>query len=235
MTDDLTSLMPARPQVAGRPLLGLTVLIVEDSRFASEAMRLLCLRSGARLRRADCLASARRHLAVYRPAVAVIDLGLPDGPGEDLIAELNRASPRISAILATSGDDGAEARACAAGADGFVAKPIASLADFQNLILSRLPYGQRRSPLRAQPDEDVQPDPIALRDDLMHASQVLNAAADAPTLSYLGQFLGGIARLSRDTSLAEAAARLGGADSTGLERIRRMIGERIAASATLYG
>ena len=58
------------PMCAGRPvqpLAGLTILAVEDSRFASESLRLLCLRSDARLRRADSLDQADRHLSVSAP------------------------------------------------------------------------------------------------------------------------------------------------------------------------
>ena len=121
--DDLTQ--NALPQYlrSDRPLFGLTVLVVEDSKFACEGIRLLCLRSGARILRADCLRSARRHLQVYRPSVVIIDLGLPDGNGAELIEELNAASPRVGIVLAISGDSFGESVALAAGADGFFAKP----------------------------------------------------------------------------------------------------------------
>lgn len=87
------------------PLMGLTILIVEDSRYASESLRLLSLRSGARIRRADCLSFARRHLQVYRPSVAIIDLGLPDRTSLDLVQDLAMASPRLPVILACSAAD----------------------------------------------------------------------------------------------------------------------------------
>ena len=107
--DDFDAFASFTTASVSRPLLGMTVLAVEDSRFASDALRQMCVHSGARIRRADCLRSARRHLKVYRPSVMLVDLGLPDGSGLDLIEEMNRTTPRVEIILGMSGDDDAEA------------------------------------------------------------------------------------------------------------------------------
>lgn len=193
---------------AARPLLGLTVLVVEDSRFACEALRLLCLRSGARIRRADCLRSARRHLRVYRPSVVMIDLGLPDGNGTDLIAELNEAVPRVEAILAMSGDIHTEPAALAAGADGFMAKPITSLGAFQEQVLAVLPAERRPKGPRQVDNGTVTPDLLAYQDDMAHIADVLEEHATNHTLDYIAQFLGGVARSANDTVLEDAARAL---------------------------
>ncbi|GAB4544530.1 MAG: response regulator [Ruegeria sp.] len=193
---------------AARPLLGQTILVVEDSRYACDALRLMCLHSGARIRRADCLRSARRHLQIYRPSVIIVDMGLPDGSGADLIAELDIASPRISAILGMSGDDGAQDLALRAGADGFMAKPLKSLAHFQTTILQLLPEDRRPGNLHTVRDEEISPDPMAYQDDMAHIADLLTGPADDRTLDYAAQFLRGVARDAGDSVLAEAAQQL---------------------------
>ena len=175
---------------AERPLLGLTVLVIEDSRYACEAMRLLCLRSGARIRRADCIRAARRHLQVYRPSVVITDLGLPDGNGIDLIQELSRAQQRVDAILAISGDTHLAADAIAAGADGFIEKPLNSLAQFQQSVLSVLPADRQPKGVRTLADETVEPDEIAYQDDMAHIADVLDDIGDTVTLDYVALFQG---------------------------------------------
>ena len=193
---------------AARPLLGLTVLVVEDSRFACEAMRLLCLSSGARIRRADCLRSARRHLRVYRPSVAIIDLGLPDGNGTDLIRELAVGQPAVEVILATSGDDYLAAEARKAGAHGFMPKPVTAIAEFQETILSLLPLERRPAGPRVMTDETIVPDQIAYHDDMAHIADVLEDPPDDRALDYVAQFLSGVAHAAEDTVLEQAARAL---------------------------
>jgi DNA-binding response OmpR family regulator len=210
MPDPVSDLFASRAPTPNRPLLGLTVLVVEDSRFASEAMRLLCLRSGARIRRADSLKSAHRHLAIYRPAVAIVDLGLPDGSGLGLISELANTNPRVNVVLAISGEPASEPAARAAGADGFLQKPISSLSAFQAEILSHLPPEKQPRGLRLVANDEVQPDRLALLDDLAHVSDLLTDvhSLDHGSITYAVQFLQGLARLADDPTLSEAASRL---------------------------
>ncbi len=206
MPEKLERLILKQEPTAERPMLGLTVLVVEDSLYACEAMRLLCLRSGARIRRADSLKSAHRHLSLYQPLVVVVDLGLPDGSGAELIAQLASTTPRVGVILGVSGDADAEQIALSAGADGFLEKPITSLAVFQAAVLAHLPANRHLSGPRNINCETISPDPLALHDDLAHAANILQTTArNGETTAYVAQFLTGIARLADDSQLEAAA------------------------------
>lgn len=231
---DLDIPAPQRAPNTQRPLLGMTVLAVEDSRYASEALRLMCLRSGARIRRADCLRSARRHLQVYRPSAVIIDLGLPDGRGEELIAELDRAIPRVGVILATSGEAGAELRARNAGADGLLLKPVASLGVFQQEVLRHVPADRRPIGPYVVQDEQIHPDPLAYRDDLEHVQNLLSPDHSPDVLTYAAQFLAGVARAAQDSALSEAAMGLiGHGPEAGIARVNRLIAARLASQAAI--
>jgi CheY-like chemotaxis protein len=236
MPDALSPLFAAPQPASDRPLAGVTVLLVEDSRFASEAVRLLCLRSGARIRRADSLRSAERHLATYRPTVVVVDLGLPDGSGLGLIARLAAAQPRLPAILATSGDEGAREAALAAGADAFLPKPCTGLAAFQRAVLGALRLDGAAAAAAA---DEVAPDRLAYRDDLAGARQMLADPAGPAAMAYAARFLAGVARSADDPPLAEAAADLSAQIGAGapagaiLARVAGLLEQRLAAGEGL--
>ena len=230
--DDFTTDLGFRAKpTAERPLMGLTILVVEDSRFASEALRLLCLRSGARIRRADCLASARRHLQVYRPTAAIIDLGLPDGSGLELISELAEAGAHAPVILATSGAEreAAHHSALQAGAHGFLPKPLDSLGAFQAEVLRHLPADLQPAGPRPVPEGSVHPDELAFREDLAHAIELLNAPI--PPVAFVRSFLIGVARAAHDRTLEDLAIGFAPAASGEHSALRRMISDRIAEMA----
>ncbi|TNC75002.1 response regulator [Rubellimicrobium roseum] len=198
----LDDLLPLATPTADQPLAGLTLLLVEDSRLASEGMRLLCRRSGARLRRADSLAAAERHLRGYRPDAAMVDLHLPDGSGLDLLARLAAARPRLDVLVALTGDPDSADAALAAGADAVLLKPL-GLAAFQSALLAHLPAHRQPPARRPVPAAEPSPDPRALREDLEHAAALLGQ--DPAPFDYVRRFVTGVARSAGDRALAQAA------------------------------
>jgi len=217
----------------GLPLQGLTLLAVEDSRFASDALRLLCQRSGARLRRAETLDQARAHLRVYRPDAVLVDLGLPDGRGEGLIRLLAAPGADRPAILGMSGDPDGRAAALDAGADGFLDKPLAGLAAFQQAVLAAFPEGdlsRSRSGAVCWGEGEVRADPAALHDDLAQAAQAVVAGPGGEERRYLAGFLSGLARQTRDAALDRAAQALH-RPGAGLKGLTQLLEDRLADSA----
>lgn len=237
--NSIDDFMTVQQPTALRPLLGLTVLLIEDSRFASEAVRMLCTKSGARIRRADSLSHARRHLSVYRPSVMIVDIGLPDGSGIPLIEAVAHGSPRIEVILGISGDPDLEEDVLKAGANGFLAKPIASIASFQSAILKHLPPNRQPPGPRLVKEENVRPDMIAFRDDLNHVAGVLQSSFDPAAVDYVTQFLSGVAHSAKDDVLAKAVTHLQELRKEqqplqpGLRRLSKIVQERLDESGPL--
>ena len=201
-----------------RPCLrGGTLLLVEDSRLCCEAIRLMFRGAGGRLRRAETLAAARRDLSLYTPDAVIVDLGLPDGSGLDLISEIDRKSPRVPLIIAISGQPDLDAPARKAGADRFLAKPFDSIRRFRQ-VLAPVFF---KFPQSRDSDTSPTPDAPALRDDLYLALDLLSDRHPEQR-AYALQFITTLARSLSDTALLAAVhvARDSGAVDDLATRIR---------------
>jgi DNA-binding NarL/FixJ family response regulator len=62
---------------------------------------------------AGSLAEARAHAATCEFDVAVLDLGLPDGDGGDLISDLRRANPDVGVLILSANLDAANIESAA--------------------------------------------------------------------------------------------------------------------------
>jgi two-component system response regulator DesR len=100
-------------------------MIVEDHADFRNLMEVLLGRQPdiELLAQAGSLAEARAHAARFEFDVVILDLGLPDGSGADLIADLRQASPEVRVmVLSASLDPEGIEKARSAGADEILDK-----------------------------------------------------------------------------------------------------------------
>ena len=101
------------------------VMIVEDHADFRELMKVLLDRQPdiELLAQAGSLAEARDQAAMFEFDVVILDLGLPDGHGEDLIADFRRSNPDVGVlVLSASLDPASIEKATRLGVDEIMDK-----------------------------------------------------------------------------------------------------------------
>ena len=106
------------------PGISAIILVVEDEppirhllRATLEASDYRTLEAGTG---AEALAALRRH----HPNLVLLDLGLPDIDGLQLLAQIRKLGPVPIVVLSSRGDEAAKVAALDSGADDYVTKPF---------------------------------------------------------------------------------------------------------------
>jgi CheY-like chemotaxis protein len=103
------------------------ILLVEDDPLLRHAFKLLLEDAGYEVHEAGNAAEAMESVARHAPALILLDLGLPDRPGLDVVRELtgDPETQRIPIVALTGRVGPEERRACLeAGCAQYLAKPI---------------------------------------------------------------------------------------------------------------
>jgi two-component system KDP operon response regulator KdpE len=100
------------------------VLVVDDEPPIRRFLRTSLGTAGYDVVTADSGAEAVAKLAAEKPDVVILDLGLPDRSGLDVIAEIRSKSPVPIIVLSARSDERSKVEALDLGADDYVAKPF---------------------------------------------------------------------------------------------------------------
>ncbi|VVE42504.1 DNA-binding response regulator [Pandoraea horticolens] len=118
--------MPVTPPVDTEPVLPGPLLLVEDDPATQTRMCSILKSLGYRNEMvclAGSLAQARQHLASTPFALILVDVGLPDGSGVDLIGELHDSDPALPILVISAwSTEQIIVRALRAGATGYLLK-----------------------------------------------------------------------------------------------------------------
>jgi len=101
-------------------------LVVEDDRAVQKVLRMMLESNGFRVVVADSCARGERDARSQRPDIGIVDLGLPDLDGIELIKSIRTWSPMPIIVLSARTAEAQRLAAFECGADDYVLKPFSA-------------------------------------------------------------------------------------------------------------
>jgi two-component system, OmpR family, KDP operon response regulator KdpE len=102
----------------------LGVLVVDDEPPIRRLLRTTLTAAGYHVTEAEDAAAGLRALNTEKPGLVILDLGLPDRSGIELIGDIRRSSPVPIVVLSARHDERSMVEALDLGADDYIAKPF---------------------------------------------------------------------------------------------------------------
>jgi DNA-binding response OmpR family regulator len=149
------------------------ILVVEDTREIAEALQDGLEAEGHQVALATRAAHALALVASHRPELIVLDLGLPDRDGYEVLAELRARGVEVPVlILSARREEADKLEGFRLGADDYVTKPFG-----RRELLARIGVLLRRAgrPTPAAGQAAVAPPQAALTDEVLHERYGLTA------------------------------------------------------------
>ncbi len=126
------------------------ILIVEDEADIRRFVRLTLESEGHTVHEAATLQRGLIEAGTRRPDLVVLDLGLPDGDGVDLIRDLRTWSAMPIIVLSARSAEASKIAALDAGADDYLVKPFGS-GELMARVRAQLRRSQRASGAETTP------------------------------------------------------------------------------------
>jgi two-component system KDP operon response regulator KdpE len=114
----------ARPVRSEESEPAVRVLVVEDDPQMRKLVRISLTANGYRVLEAETGKAGLQQTTAHQPNLVLLDLGLPDMDGMDVVRALREWSRVPIVVLSARGNEESKVRALDEGADDYVAKPF---------------------------------------------------------------------------------------------------------------
>jgi DNA-binding response OmpR family regulator len=121
------------------------IVIIEDDENLASSLKRGLIEQGFEVAHAASIAAARSLCQNHQPKLVILDLGLPDGDGLDLLAQCHQVHPETPVIITTARSELADRiLGLDSGANDYLVKPYAF-----GELLARIHVQLRRGPTGA--------------------------------------------------------------------------------------